>query len=57
VNILIAMFSDEIKRKYPMISTWASAIENKERYFCGVYINLNGVAIGSKNQWSMKWLS
>jgi hypothetical protein len=40
-------FSDEIKRKHPMVFTGASDIANKERNLFGDFMNLARIASGS----------
>jgi hypothetical protein len=47
LNILGATYSDEMKRKYPMTFTCAAAVTEKSQDMCWVYLDMNGIAIGS----------
>jgi hypothetical protein len=47
INILGATYADEMKRKHPMTYTCASAVNEKFQDICGIYLDMNNVAIGS----------
>jgi hypothetical protein len=47
LNILGATYTDEIKRKHSMTYTCTSAVTEKLQDQCGVYLDLDGIAIGS----------